>query len=82
MQVLEDNNDKNRGMRSSIWKKKLTVDLTKLQKNFVRTKGIVYKATGACGKYKNKGHELKLRKGHLQREFWKKRFIQNSYDGK
>lgn len=41
-----------------------------------KTKGMVYKAIGACVKYKNKGHELKLRKGHLQRERWKKCFTQ------
>lgn len=41
-----------------------------------RTKGMVYKAIGACVKYNNKGRELKLRKGHLQRKCWKKCFTQ------
>lgn len=37
-----------------------------------KKKGMVYKVIGACVKYNNKEHELKLRKGHLQRECWKK----------
>lgn len=44
---------------------------------------MVYKAIGACVKYKNKGHELKLRKGHLQRETLEEMlYTENSYDGK
>jgi len=53
-----------------------------LQEFCKRTKGTVYKATGACAKCNNKGRELKLRKGHLQRERCKKCFTQNTYDRK